>query len=185
MKLSEALRHGITLRQESHQERFCNVEGRGLCSDAWGAAVEAVMPTVATFNWTLKDPVKFERAMEAFRAVQAHYFRHYQHMPARCPGATQRWVEAGGHIVSGTFRDKPEIKVDSERVTDIGGVTSECDKVQHMYGMVDHLFYAHGWSREQVLEVVTWYERTASNAALFVNFKHYQISGVKHLGGVQ
>jgi hypothetical protein len=177
MKLSEALRYGITLRPESHRERFVNVEGLGLCSDAWGAAVEAVMPTVAQFNWTLKDPIKFERAMEAFRAVQMHYFRHYRQMPAKCPGAKQHLVQSKAHIVSGSFRDEPEMKVDEQKVTNLGGVTSECDRVEHMYGMVDHLFYAHGWSREKVAEVVEWYEKTASNAALFVNFKHYQISG--------
>ena len=173
MKLSEALRHGITLRPESHRERFVNVEGLGLCSDAWGAAVEAVMPTVSQFNWTLKDPIKFERAMEAFRAVQRHYFKAYEQMPARCPGASQKWVEAGGRVID----TKGNYKIEGERMVDVGGVTSECDKVSHMYGMVDHLFYAHGWSRPQVLEVVEWYEKTASNAALFVNFKHYQISG--------
>lgn len=173
MKISEALRHGITLRPESHQERFCQVEGRGLCSDAWGAIVEAVMPTVAQFNWTTKDPVKFENSMDAFRAIQQHYFRNYQQMPAQCPGSQQRWLQAGGHVIN----RKGEIRIDGAKMTDIGGITSECDKVAHMYGMIDHLFYAHGWSREQVLEVVEWYEQTRSQGAFIRSFNHYQVAG--------
>lgn len=180
MKLSEALKFGISLRGEHHQNdlfsgRFVRVNGE-LRSDAWGAAIEAIMPTVKDFNWDSKDPVKRERAMEAFRAIQQHYFRSYQQMPAQCPGATQKWVAAGGRVIDG----KGNYKIEGERLVDIGGVTSECDKVEHMYGMVDHLFYAHGWSREKVAEMVEWYESTRSNAALFVNFKHYQISGSRN-----
>jgi hypothetical protein len=44
-----------------------------------------------------------------------------------------------------------------------------------MAGMVDHLFYAHGWSREQIAAIVEWYEQTRSNAALVRNFAHYQV----------
>lgn len=186
MKLSEALKFGIALRGEHHQNglfdgRFVRTAQGELLSDAWGAAIEAIMPTVKDFNWDAKDPVKRELAMEAFRAIQVHYFKMYQQMAARCPGATQKWVEAGGRVID----NKGNYKIEGERVTDLGGVTSECDLVEHMYGMVDHLYYAHGWSRQQVADIVDWYERTRSNAALFVNFKHYQISGVKHLGGVQ
>ncbi len=166
------MKHGLTLRPESHQDRFCHVENRGLCSDAWGAAVEAVMPTVSQFNWTQKDPVKFENAMAAFRAVQQHYFRQYQQMPAVCPGSEQRWLQAGGRVIN----RKGEIKIDGARMSNIGGITSECELVEHMYGMVDHLFYAHGWSREQVAEAVEWYENTRSNAAIVRNFAHYAVN---------
>lgn len=190
MKLSEAIKFGIHLRGEHHQNgvfdgRFVRTAQGELLSDAWGAAIEAVMPTVKDFNWHAKDPVKRESAMEACRAVQMHYFKSYLQMPCRCPGSSQRFIQAGGHVVSGGLRDQPEIKIDGQKMVDLGGVTSECDKVQHMYGMVDHLFYAHGWSREKVAEIVEWYETTRSNGALIRNFKHYQISGVKHLGGVQ
>jgi len=130
------------------------------------------MPTVSQFNWTQKDAVKFERAMEAFRAVQMHYFRQYIQMPAVCPGSEQRWLQAGGRIVN----RKGEIKLDGSKLTNIGGVTSECELVEHMYGMVDHLFYAHGWSREQVADVIEWYENTRSNAAIVRNFAHYAVN---------
>lgn len=173
MRLSEAIKYGSTLRPESHQDRFCQVEGRGLCSDVWGAAIEAIMPSVATMNWGVKDVVKAERIMEAFRAIQWHYFGNYREMPAQCPGSQQRFVRAGGRIIN----RKGEIKIDGAETGNLGGITSECDKVTHMAGMVDHLFYAHGWSREQVAHVVEWYEETRSKSALIRSFAHYQVNG--------
>jgi len=173
LKLSEAIAIGATLRPESHQERFCHVENRGLCSDAWGAACEAVQPAVAKFNWNQRDVYKFERAMDALRAVQQHYFARYWQMPARCPGAQQRFIEAGGRVIN----RKGEIATTEPKTGNLGGITSECDQVSHMAGMVDHLFYAHGWSREKVAEIVQWYEETHSNGALLRSFEHYQING--------
>lgn len=175
--LSEAIKHGITLRPPSHQERFCQVEGRGLCSDVWGAAVEAVQPSVATeINWNWKDKYKAERAMDLFVAVQHHYFEPYWQMPARCPGSQQRFIEAGGRIIN----RRGEVKTEGERVRELGGVTSECDKVEHLAGMVDHLYYAHGWSREKVLEAVEWYEQRRANGVLTTqsvqNFEHLQVN---------
>lgn len=173
--LSEAIRHGITLRQASHQERFCRVEGRGLCSDAWGAACEAVQPAVAKFYWERFDSVKFERSMDALRAVQQNYFSPYFQMPAMCPGSQQRFIQGGGRIIN----RQGEVKVEGEEVVELGGVTSECDKVKTLAGMVDHLYYAHGWSREKVLEVVEWYENRRAagilTAAPIQNFEHLQV----------
>lgn len=174
--LSEAMRHGITLRQASHQERFCQVEGRGLCSDAWGAACEAVQPAVANLNWDTKQPYKFERSMDVLRAVQDNYFGPYFQMPAICPGSQQRFVRVGGHLIN----RQGEVRIDSEQVVDLGGVTSECDKVEHLAGMVDHLYYAHGWSREKVLEVVEWYENKRASGVLTAvplqSFEHLQVN---------
>jgi len=181
LKISDALRYGITLRPESHRNRFCHVEGRGLCSDAWGAICEAVQPAVATFNWTRKDIVKYERAMDALRAVQFHYFADYFNptlKPARCPLASQRFIEAGGRIVSERGRGELKVYEKGQRERVIGGVTSECDKVHHVAGMIDHAFYAHGWSREQVLEIVEWYDQTQEQALasnIVINFEHYQV----------
>lgn len=174
--LSEALRHGITLRQASHQERFCHVEGRGLTSDAWGAACEAVQPAVAKLNWKTDDRVKFEKSMDVVRAVQHNYFEPYFHMPAICPGSQQRFMRVGGHLINRSG----EMKVDSEQMVDLGGVTSECDKVKQLAGMVDHLYYAHGWSREKVLEAVEWYENRRANGLLTAappqSFEHLQVN---------
>jgi hypothetical protein len=175
MRLSEALRYGITLRPESHQERFCNIENRGLCSDAWGAAIEAEYSTVAYWNWNPRDPYDFERCMEQFRKLQHHFFGEYFNMPARCPLAQQRFIEAGGRIIN----RQGEVKIEGEKVHDIGGATSECNKVDHLAGFIDHAFYAHGWSREQVAEAVEWYEQTREQAAassLVGEFQHYQVN---------
>lgn len=178
LKLSDALRHGITLRPESHRDRFCQVEGRGLCSDAWGASCEAVQPGVANFNWNRNDKLRLARSMDAFRAVQLHYFADYFKLPARCPLATQRFTEAGGRIVGSGANAQLKTYDDYSRDRIIGGVTSECDLVQHVAGMIDHAFYAHGWSREQVLEIVEWYEQTRDEAQVnnaVMNFPHYQV----------
>lgn len=175
MKLSEAIKFGSSLRPESHQERFCNVENRGLCSDAWGAACEAVQPAVAKFNWNPRDRFKFESAMDALRAIQQHYFKEYWSMPAQCPGATQRFVRQGAVTIGRTV-----VELDNQQSETVGAITSECDKVEHMAGMVDHLFYAHNWSREQVAQVVEWYEETRSKAALVHNFQHYQNESLRY-----
>jgi len=179
MKLSQAITHGATLRGESpHGEagdRFVWITNTDeLRSDAWGAACEAVQPGVARFNW--RDRYQYERSMDALRAVQHHYFRDYfnpDKYPVICPGSQQNFIAMGGRIV-GEKNDQPVIKIYERGQTtgNLGGVTSECDRVVQMAGMVDHLFYAHGWSREQIAEVVHWYETNKSLRG--VVFNHYQ-----------
>lgn len=178
MRLSEAIRAGTTLRPENHTDRFVETVGRGLTSDAYGAACEAVSPQVAKLNWNHRDRIKFESAMNTVRAVQDRYFGHYRTMPAVCPGSQQRYLRAGGRIVANGLSDHPKIAINEGSVEagNLGGVTSECDKVEHMFGMVDHLFYAHGWSREEVAQAVEAYETTRSNASLIRNFAHYAVN---------
>jgi hypothetical protein len=171
VKLGEAIRAGASLRPESHQERFCQIENRGLCSDAWGAACEAVQPAVAHFNWNLNDRFKFETAMSALRAVQQHYFEKYFKMPAICPLSQQRFIQEGARIID-RYGNK---KTEWQREGNLGGVTSECDKVKHLAGFVDHAFYAHGWSREEVAEAVEWYEQSREQSVP-ANFQHYQVN---------
>lgn len=175
MKASEALRIGDSLHPVAYQERFCNVEGRGLCSDAWGAIIAAVMPKVAEFNWNRKDQYKFERAMDAFRAIQLQYFASYFQMPVRCPGARRLITEVGGRLVK-RFGKEDELKT-YERGARIkvpnNGITSECDKVEHLAGMIDHLFYKHRWTRAQIADVVEWYENTHQQAVINRSFTHY------------
>ena len=173
MRLSDAIRHGSTLRPESHQERFIEVENRGLCSDAWGAACEAVVPRVARLNWNARDRFKFEAAMETLRSVQQAYFAPYFSMRAECPGSVQKFVKAGGRVIN----RRGDIKTEGERAYNAGGVTSECDKVRQLAGLIDHMFYAHGWSREECAEAVRWYEDKRAGAALIrSNFHHYQVN---------
>lgn len=172
MKLSEAIRRGSTLRPETHQERFCMIENRGvLGSDVWGAACEAVAPQVAKLNWNPRDRFKFESAMETVRAVQRRYFPAYFQMPAQCPGAVQRFTKAGGRVIN----RRGDLKIEVEKDFDMGGVTSECGKVRQLAGLIDHMFYKHGWSREECAKAVQWYEnQQAQNIA--VNFNHFQMN---------
>jgi hypothetical protein len=111
--------------------------------------------------------------MDALRLIQQKYFKAYWQMPARCPGSEQRFIEAGGRVIN----RKGEMKIDGARSGNLGGVTSECVAVTHMAGMVDHLFYTHGWSREQVAAVVAWYEETRAQGTLIRSFAHYQVNG--------
>lgn len=176
MKASEALRIGDRLRPAAYQERFCYVEGEGggLRSDAWGAICEAVQPAVANFNWNPNDRYKFERSMDAFRAIQLQYFARYFQMPARCPGARQLITKVGGRLIK-RFGREPELKTYDNRaiVENQGGITTECDKVEHLAGMIDHLFYAHRWQRSDIADVVEWYENTHSQAVINRSFTHY------------
>ena len=174
MKASEALRIGDKLHPVAYQERFCNVEGRGLCSDAWGAIIEAVMPRVAEFNWNRNDRYKFERAMDAFRAIQLQYFASYFQMPVRCPGSRQLITKVGGRLVK-RFGKEPELKTydNHAQISNQGGITSECDKVEHLAGMIDHLFYKHRWERWKIAEVLEWYETTHQQAVINRSFTHY------------
>lgn len=181
MKLSEAIRIGIQLRPRigTLGERFSNVEGRGLCSDIWGAAVEAVMPRVADFNWNPLNVYAFERAMDAFRAIQLQYFAAYFQMPARCPGSRQSFMKVGGRYVKRFGKDL-ELKTydDYARISYIGGITTECDKVEHLAGMVDHLYYKHRMSPEDIIHCIEEYEHAreegiAQQVAINRNFTHY------------
>jgi hypothetical protein len=171
MRLSEAIKIGSQMRPPSHQERFVVVEGRGLCSDVWGAACEAVQPKVARLNWNWRDRVKSAQAMSVLNAVQHQYFGAYFRLPAQCPGAVQRFTKAGGRIIN--RRGEIKIDTDHQKTFDLGGITTECDKVRTLAGLVDHLYYKHRNTREEIAHMVEWYEQTRSKASIFRNFEHY------------
>lgn len=177
MKASEALREGSKLRPVAYQDRFCHVEERGLCSDAWGAICEAVQPAVAKFNWNARDRLKFERSMDALRAVQQHYFADYFQMPARCPGSSQRWIEMGGRLLNQDRKVILKTYDDHARQYQYS-ITSECDKVEQLAGLIDHLFYKHRMSREDIATCLEAYENArargmAQQIAVNQNFNHY------------
>lgn len=177
MKLSEAIKHGATLRPEAPHngsgDRFVRINNTGeLRSDAWGAACETVMPRVIDFNWNPRDVFKFASSMDALCAIQDHYFESYWQMPAQCPGSEQRFTKVGGRVIKQDGHESVKTYDDYAVTENAGGITSECDKVQHLAGMVDHLYYAHGWSRERIAQAVEWYEETRSAAAIAHNFSH-------------
>lgn len=181
MKLSEAAAIGITLRPRvgALGERFSNVEGRGLCSDFWGAACEAIQPGVAKFNWNPLNVYAFERAMDAFRAVQLQYFSAYFQMPAKCPGARRSIRQLGGRFIQ-RFGKDAELKTydDYARTQFVAGITTECDKVEHLAGLVDHLYHKHRMPAEEIVQCVEAYEqacehKAARNIAINQNFQHY------------
>jgi hypothetical protein len=181
MKLSEAIREGCKLRPRvgALGERFSNVEGRGLCSDVWGAACEVVQPASAKFNWNPLNVYAFERAMDALRAIQLQYFASYFQMPARCPGSQQRFIKVGGRLIK-RFGKEDELKTydDHAQVENLGGITTECDKVEHLAGLVDHLYHKHRMMAEDVVKCVEAYENareqgTHQQIAINRNFTHY------------
>lgn len=183
MKLSEAIREGIKLRPRvgALGERFSYVEGRGLCSDIWGAACEAVQPAVARFNWSKSNDDGFRRANDAFRAVQLQYFAPYFQMPLRCPGARQNFTKVGGRYLN-RYGRPPELKTydDYEKLFSYC-VTTECAKVEHLAGMVDHLYHKHRLSPEHIANCVEEYENAVAQSARQIainrNFNHYQLNG--------
>jgi hypothetical protein len=180
MKLSEAIREGSKLRPRVGVlgERFSHVEGRGLCSDIWGAAVEAVQPAVANFNWNKSNTDAFQRSMDAFRAIQLQYFAPYFQMPLHCPGLRQNVMKVGGRLIN-RFGKEPELKTyDSyARIENFGGITSECPKVEHLAGMVDHLYHKHRVLAEKIANCVEEYENACEQGARQIainrNFTHY------------
>jgi hypothetical protein len=181
MKLSEAIIEGSKFRPAvgALGERFSNVEGRGLSSDVWGAACEAVQPAVAKFNWNPLSIYAFERAMDAFRAVQLQYFASYFQMPAKCPGARRSISQVGGRLLR-RFGREPELKTydDHARTQYVSGITTECDKVEHLAGLIDHLYHKHRMSREDIAKCVEEYEQARERGLKqqFVvnrNFNHY------------
>lgn len=169
MKLSEAIKIGSLIRPESHQERFCNVEGRGLCSDVWGAACEAVHPQVAKLNWNLNDKQALNSALRYLNEIQHKYFETYFQMPATCPLASRSLVRGAGRIVN----RKGEYVVEGSKAERIAGVTSECAKVTTLAGFVDHAFYKHGNSREEIAAMVELCEQAQNRRVAVVGLEHY------------
>ena len=70
---------------------------------------------------------------------------------------------------------KGEAKIEGARDYNIGGITSECDKVKQLAGLIDHMFYKHGWSREECARAVEWYEQKRSEQ-IVVNFNHFAMN---------
>jgi hypothetical protein len=186
MRLSEAILEGSKLRPEAPHngagDRFVRVANTGeLRSDAWGAACETVQPAVANFNWNHNQPFKYAAAKDALCAIQDHYFEHYWQLPAQCPGSQQRFTKVGGRLLKKDDPDSLKTYDDYAVTENAGGITSECDKVQHLAGMVDHLFYMHGWSREKVAAAVASYEDIRTAAAIAVNFSHTSVAQDKYV----
>jgi hypothetical protein len=186
MRLSEAILEGSKLRPEAPHngagDRFVRVANTGeLRSDAWGAACEVVQPAVANFNWNHNQPFKYAAAKDALCAIQDHYFERYWQLPAQCPGSQQRFTKVGGRLLKKDDPDSLKTYDDYAVTENAGGITSECDKVQHLAGMVDHLFYMHGWSREKVAAAVEWYEQTRTTAAIIHNFSHDSVNVEKYV----
>jgi hypothetical protein len=178
MRLSEAISISIQQWPATWQERFCWINER-LHADVWGGACWAVQPAVARFNW--HDRSRLQSSLDALNAVQHHYFDDYWQMPAQCPGSQQRFIAAGGRIISNRGDGQLKVYEEGQTVGNLGAVTSECDRVTQMAGMVDHLFYAHNWTREQVLEAVKWYEETRTVSFIAQHFTHYSPNVTKYV----
>lgn len=169
MKLSEAIRIGSTLRPETHVDRFVNIEGKGLCSDVWGAACEAVQPLVAQLNWNHRDKEKYEKAAELLNKVQHKYFAEAFLIEAVCPGSKVSISESGGRS------DRAgNITLVGEKRYNVP-ITSECKKVRNLAGLADHLFHKHRWIREQVADAVEIVEEMRNSRLIIPKFEHFVV----------
>jgi hypothetical protein len=175
MKLSEAILYGRTLRPESHQEGhpFVRVLGDNglndeLRSDVWGAAVEAVHSLIAKRSWT---DATYQADMAYFIELQQRYFGDYFKLPAICPGASPRpYVQQGARM---TGDRQGSYVIEGEKQRALGPITDQCPHVVHLAGFVEHAFYVHNWSSEQVAQAVEWYEQQ-QQIVVAQTFEHYQ-----------
>lgn len=174
MKLSEAIKYGRALRPESHQgDPFVRVVNEDdLRSDVWGAAVEAVHSLISKRSWTAATR---ESDMAHFVELQQHHFGAYFKMAAFCPGAQPRgYVDEGIKIVN----RHAEYVRKGEEGKHIGPVTNDCQHVVHLAGFVEHVFYVHNWTSEEVAQAIQWYEQQQA-IVVAQTFEHYQAESLR------
>jgi hypothetical protein len=146
-----------------------------LGSDVWGAACEAVDPKVAKLNWNRNDEMAMHSALRYVSEVQDKYFAKYFEIPVRCPMASRSYFKGRGRFLNRRGDFKVE---DGGKVRRMRGVTPECHMVRTLAGFVDHAFYKHGNSREEVAAIVEEAERmidsriVAAGAGL-IGLNHY------------
>jgi hypothetical protein len=134
---------------------------------------------VSEFNWNPLNIYAFERSMDAFRAIQLQYFASYFQMPARCPGSRRTIGKLGGRLIKRFGRD-PELRTydDYAKTQFIAGITTECDKVEHLAGLIDHLYHKHRMPPEDIIKCVEAYEQAREHGlkqqyVVNQNFNHY------------
>lgn len=180
MKLSEAIRIGITFRDEAHDGPFVRIANTGeLRSDPWGAACEAVYSLIAKRNWNKSDRLSYESDIEALREIQQKYFAEYFKMPATCPGARPRYYAKGGGRFTGRMvGGLNEVAIEGEHKQSLPAITSACPSVTNLAELLEHMFYVHNWSREECAEACEWYEQRQGQL-IVQNFEHYQDNAVQ------
>lgn len=147
----------------------------------WGAGVEAVWPKAAKLNWphtsvflmNADEKRKYEDTMNSFRTAQNHYFGQYFKTPAVCPGANRTILRGRGRHTDGHGTIAVSAGARNQR---IAGVTSECELVEHLAGLVDHLYYSHGMSRLEIADIVKTIEETRTMIQMFKGFDHFQVN---------
>lgn len=180
MKLSEAIRIGITFRGEAHDGPFVRIANTGeLRSDVWGAACEAVHSLVAKRNWNKADVDEYASDIEYLRQIQQQYFSDYFKMPATCPGALPRhYTQAGGRFTGRRVQGLNEFAVERERGKALGAVTTACPSITNLAELLEHMFYLHNWTREECAQAAEWYEQQAGSLTV-QNFSHYQDEAIR------
>lgn len=170
MRLSDAIKFGRTLRLESHQqgEPFVRVANTDeLRSDVWGAAVEAVHSLIAKRSWTAETR---QSDMAYFCDIQRQHFGEYFKTPAVCPGAAPRnYMTEGVRIVN---RHGHYVR-EGEKQKRLGPITSDCHLILNLAEFVEHAFYAHNWTSEEVAQAVELSEK-GRELVVAQTFEHHQ-----------
>lgn len=187
MLLSEAIRRGSQLRGESHQGPFVRVANSDeLLSDVWGAACEAVHSLVAKRNWNKSKLDAFATENAEYRSdiaylkeIQEKYFTEYFKSPATCPGARPGiYSEGGGRFTGRTVAGLNDVAIEGERTKSLPALTNACARVTNVAEFVEHAFYVHNWTREEVAKAVEWYEQQTP-IKVVQGFEHYQDNAVQ------
>lgn len=180
MKLSEAIKIGITFRPEAHDGPFVRIANTDeLRSDVWGAACEAVHSLIAKRNWDKSNELEYSKDIETLREIQQKYFADYFRMPVTCPGANPRkYSQAGGRFTGRMVGGLNEFAVEREQGKALGAITTVCPSITNLAELLEHMFYVHNWTREECAQAAEWYEQKESPLMVH-NFNHYQDEAVR------
>lgn len=168
------------MRPPAHDGPFVRIANTGeLHSDVWGAACEAVHSLVAKRNWDKTNRDYYRSDIAYLKEIQEQYFAEYFKSPATCPGARPGiYSEGGGRFTGRTVAGLNDVAIEGERTKSLPALTNACARVTNVAEFVEHAFYVHNWTREEVAKAVEWYEQQTP-IKVVQSFEHYQDNTVQ------